>query len=154
MDFVIAQSPVMHFSDDNGKPLVNGFIDVFLNGTDDRIAVTWGENGQFNTSEVKLNSRGECLILLDYTKVYRFVLHREDGSVVWDIPNIVAQNIADNSLTKEKFKNPKQFIVDDASFSLEEFGKDYVVLKLKKPSETGSYSLKCVDGNIGWVQDG
>ena len=83
--------PVLKFFDDNGKPLVSGFLCTYLAGTNTPVA-TYDSDGKPNAVNIRLNGRGETdgAVLLEAEKAYKFVLLRADGSEVWTRNNVTA----------------------------------------------------------------
>ncbi len=92
---VIATIPKYAFHA-NGAPMVNGTLTVYLAGTTTP-ANTWQDSALtvLNDNPVVLDSRGECILWLDSTKSYKFLLKNAAGSTQWTIDNISG---ADNGL--------------------------------------------------------
>lgn len=93
-DYAYSPVPVMQFLDDDGKPLVGGFLCTFLAGTDTP-EPTMDSDGKANEVRVKLDMRGETptAILLDSAKAYKFRLLRSDGTQVWERDGIRASGL-------------------------------------------------------------
>lgn len=89
MTGVIAQIPKFQFSGASGAPLVNGSLTVYLAGTM-TLTDTWQDYALTiaNTNPVALDSRGECILWLDSSKSYKFVLSNSGGAVQWTQDNI------------------------------------------------------------------
>ena len=85
---VIATIPKFQFSA-NGVPMVLGTLTVYLAGTTTPTD-TWQDQAltTLNTNPVVLDSRGECVLWLDSTKSYKFVLKNAGGVIQWTQDNI------------------------------------------------------------------
>lgn len=88
MTGVIATIPKFQFSA-NGVPMVLGTLTVYLAGTTTPTD-TWQDSAlsSLNTNPVVLDSRGECVLWLDSTKSYKFVLKNAGGVTQWTQDNI------------------------------------------------------------------
>jgi hypothetical protein len=88
MTGVIATIPKFFF-ESNGIPLVGGTLQTYLAGTTTPTS-TWQDLGLtvLNTNPIILDARGECLIWLDSTKTYKFVLKDATGVTLWTVDNI------------------------------------------------------------------
>ena len=88
MTGVIATIPKFSFSA-NGVPMVLGTLTVYLAGTTTPTD-TWQDQAltTLNTNPVVLDSRGECVLWLDSTKSYKFVLKNAGGVTQWTQDNI------------------------------------------------------------------
>lgn len=91
-----AYTPSMQFLDENGKPIVYGFLCTYRAGTNTPIA-TFNDNGQANPVRIPLNELGspENGVQLDVAKEYKFVLLREDGTTVWTKDHVKAAGVGD-----------------------------------------------------------
>ena len=89
MPSVIATIPKFQFSNSIGFPLVNGTLTVYSAGTVTPIS-TWQDSALtvLNTNPIVLDSRGECVIWLDASLVYKFVLKDAFGTTQWTVDNI------------------------------------------------------------------
>lgn len=89
MTSVPALNPKSQFLDANGNPLVLGTIDVYLAGTTTR-TTSWQDKAQTtpNTNPIELDGRGECLLWLDVSLTYKFVLKNAAGVTQWTVDNI------------------------------------------------------------------
>ena len=99
-----AYTPSMQFIDENGKPLVFGFLCTYKAGTNTPLA-TYNDNGQLNPVKIALNELGspENGVQLDVAKEYKFVLLRADGTTVWIKDNVKAAGVGSitvNGLTE------------------------------------------------------
>lgn len=93
MNISRAGNLVQQFLDFDGTPLSNGVLCTFIAGTTTPIATYRDNQGSFNETEIKLNSRGECDIWLDASVKYKFVLKKADGSVVWAKDDVMADAV-------------------------------------------------------------
>lgn len=89
MPGVIAVIPKYQFSSATGAPLVNGTLTVYLAGTTTPTS-TWQDQAltALNTNPLALDARGECVLWLDSTKNYKFVLKNSTGVVQWTQDNL------------------------------------------------------------------
>jgi len=89
MTGVIATIPKLQFSSAVGLPLSGGTLTSYLAGTTTPV-ITYQDQALSiaNTNPIALDSRGECLLWLDSTKVYKFVLKNALGVVQWTVDNI------------------------------------------------------------------
>jgi len=97
MTGVIATIPKFSFSA-NGVPMVLGTLTVYLAGTTTPTD-TWQDAAltTLNTNPVVLDARGECVLWLDSTKSYKFILKNASGVVQWTQDNI--KTVADMANT-------------------------------------------------------
>ncbi len=89
MTGVIATIPKFQFSNATGTPLINGTVTVYLAGTTTPTS-TWQDQALTvaNTNPVVLDSRGECVLWLDSTINYKFLLKNAAGVTQWTQDNI------------------------------------------------------------------
>lgn len=90
MTFSRAVKPFLHFDDDKGHPLANGFLFTYEAGTSKEIATYKSKDGAKNPVKIQLDSRGECEVWLDPKIEYKFVLKRQDGSFVREDNHVTA----------------------------------------------------------------
>lgn len=81
--------PKYQFNNSLGAPLVNGTLTVYLAGTTTPTN-TWQDSAltSLNTNPITLDSRGECVLWLDRTLIYKFVLKDSGGTTQWTQDNI------------------------------------------------------------------
>lgn len=91
MELTVATNPILHFDDENGKPLNGGFLCTFVAGSNTPIETYKDFSGAKNPVRIPLDSRGECSVWLDFERSYKFVLLRNDGSIIWTVDNIVSK---------------------------------------------------------------
>ena len=88
---VIATLPKFQFSS-NGIPMVGGSITAYIAGTTTPTN-TWQDSALSiaNTNPITLDARGECVLWLDESIIYKFVLKNALGVVQWTQDNINSQ---------------------------------------------------------------
>lgn len=79
----------------NGVPMVGGTLTVYIAGTTTPTN-TWQDQalGSANTNPITLDARGECVLWLDSTKSYKFVLANASGVTQWTQDNISGAQVA------------------------------------------------------------
>lgn len=89
MPGIIPVSPKLAFANAAGGPLANGTLTVYLAGTT-TLTPTWQDEGQttLNTNPIVLDARGECLVWLDPTLNYKFLLKDDTGATIWTVDDI------------------------------------------------------------------
>jgi hypothetical protein len=89
MSGVIATIPKYQFSATDGTPLASGTLTTYLAGTT-TLSNTYQDLAltSANTNPIILDSRGECLLWLDDTKVYKFLLKNAAGVTQWTVDNV------------------------------------------------------------------
>lgn len=86
---VIASIPKFQFSNALGLPMSGGTLTSYLAGTTTPVTTYQDEAlTTANTNPISLDSRGECTLWLDSTKVYKFVLKNAAGVTQWTVDNI------------------------------------------------------------------
>lgn len=75
--------PNKQFQDRNGVNNVNGFLRVFLNGTDDRATTYRNFNGTINPSDIPIDNNGRAVVIVDADKVYRIEVYSNNGNLLW-----------------------------------------------------------------------
>ncbi len=93
MTGVIAVIPRFQFSSASGAPLVNGTVTTYLAGTTTPTP-TWQDQALtiLNANPVPLDSRGECVLWLDPTKAYKWLLKNAGGVSQWTEDNITGSD--------------------------------------------------------------
>jgi hypothetical protein len=86
---VIATNPKFQFSNALGIPMSGGTLTVYVAGTTTPTN-TWQDSAltSLNTNPISLDSRGECVLWLDSTVTYKFVLKNSLGVTQWTVDNI------------------------------------------------------------------
>lgn len=89
MSCAIAYTPVLHFDDINGRPLVGGKLYTYKAGTSTPTPTYTNKYGTTpNTNPVILNERGECQAWLVEGKRYKFVLKDALDTTIWEKDDI------------------------------------------------------------------
>lgn len=84
-------TPVLHFDDLNGRPLVGGRLYTFAAGTTTPATTYRDKDGrEANENPVPLNERGECVVWIDDTKRYKLTLLDPSGNVVWSQDDVTS----------------------------------------------------------------
>lgn len=86
---LIATIPKYQFSGPLGLPLASGTLETYVAGSMTP-ATTWQDEALTiaNTNPIILDSRGECVLWLDPTKKYKFILKNFLGAIQWTQDNI------------------------------------------------------------------
>lgn len=91
MGYARANTPVLHFDDINGRPLVGGKLYTYQAGTSTPATTYRDSSGtDANTNPVLLDERGEAVVYLDESKSYKFVLKDSLDSTIWEEDGITA----------------------------------------------------------------
>ena len=90
MPGVIASLPKFQFSA-NGVPMVGGTLTAYIAGSTTP-ATTWQDAAMSiaNTNPITLDARGECVLWLDSTVSYKFILKNASGVIQWTQDNIAS----------------------------------------------------------------
>lgn len=89
MGLARAYSPVLHFDDINGRPLVGGKLYTYAAGTSTPATTYRDKDGsEANTNPILLNERGECVVWLNDKRSYKFVLKDALDNTIWDADNV------------------------------------------------------------------
>ena len=75
--------PNMQFQDRNGVNNVNGFLRVFINGTDDYARTYKDFTGTFNKRDIPLDNNGRCVVIVDEDYTYRIEVYNREGTCLW-----------------------------------------------------------------------
>lgn len=85
MGFSLIYTPVLHFDDVNGRPLVGGKLYTYRAGTSTPATTYRNKNGtELNENPIPLNERGECVCFLEEGLDYKFVLKDKLDAVIWE----------------------------------------------------------------------
>ena len=102
MSCAIAYTPVLHFDDINGRPLVGGKLYTYEADTSTPATTYRDKDGtDANENPIPLNERGECVVWLKKDKSYKFVLKDSLENVVWAFDNISASSGGYGNFTPE-----------------------------------------------------
>lgn len=75
--------PNLQIQDTSGDNNVNGFLRVYIDGTDER-AVTYKDfNGTFNQADIRLDNNGRAVVIVDDAMTYRLEVYKRDGGMLW-----------------------------------------------------------------------
>lgn len=75
--------PNKQFQDKDGKNATNGFLRVYIDGTDDR-ATTYRDFGDtLNTADIRLDNNGRAVVIVDKARTYRLEVYGRNGSLLW-----------------------------------------------------------------------
>lgn len=95
-------SPVLHLDDDDGHPLVGGWLCTYIAGTNTPVATFRDGSGTLNPTQIHLDSRGECEVWLDASVRYKFALYNSTKTkTIWIKDNITAPGVVVMPDTKE-----------------------------------------------------
>lgn len=83
--------PNKQFQSRNGVNAVNGFLRVYLNGTDDRATTYRNFDGGLNEPDIVLDTDGRAVVIVDDTKTYRLEVYSPTGAPQWTVENYKAQ---------------------------------------------------------------
>lgn len=89
MGFSLIYTPVLHYDDINGRPLVGGKLYTYKSGTNTPAPTYRNKNGtELNENPIPLNERGECVCFLDDGLKYKFVLKDALDNTIWEQDNV------------------------------------------------------------------
>jgi hypothetical protein len=83
--------PNKQFQSRNGVNAVNGFLRVYLNGTDDRATTYRNFDGGLNEPDIVLDTDGRAVVIVDDTKTYRLEVYSPTGAPQWTVENYKAR---------------------------------------------------------------
>src|SRR5271154_3298869 len=86
----LSPPPVFRGFDNNGNPLVGGFLYTYAAGTSTPIAsYTDNTASTPNTNPVVLNSRGECNLWLSPNQSYKLALTDSQANPIWTVDQVI-----------------------------------------------------------------
>lgn len=89
MGYSLIYTPVLHFDDINGRPLVGGKLYTYKAGTSTPAPTYRNSTGtELNENPILLNERGECVCFLDDGLKYKFVLKDSLENTIWEQDNV------------------------------------------------------------------
>ena len=95
-------SPILHFEDINGRPLVGGKLYTYIAGTSTKVSTYRNsENTEYNENPILLNERGECEVWIESSIRYKFKLCDCMDNVIWTKDDITAPGVVVMPDTKE-----------------------------------------------------
>lgn len=154
MSCAIAYTPVLHFDDINGRPLVGGKLYTYEAGTSTQATTFRDKDGtDANENPIPLNERGECVVWLKKDKSYKFVLKDSFENVVWAFDNISASSGGSGNFTPED-QTKLDGIENGAQKNVqsdwnENDSEDDSFIKNKPAISNIVISLPTVDENVG-----
>ena len=145
--------PNFQFVDINGKPLVGGWIEVYLHNTTNPYITKADFDGTDNPFKVVLNSKGMAVVIADDANAYDVLVYGKDGGLFWsasnvtistyanvrgegaidvtdvgDIPNReIVITIKPNSIGRDLLKNHHNLVPDSNYLQFKDFGGNVVV---------------------------
>lgn len=88
MGYSLIYTPVLHFDDINGRPLVGGKLYTYGAGTNTpQETYRNAEGTEVNENPILLNERGECVAYAKDSS-YKFVLKDSLDNVIWEADNV------------------------------------------------------------------
>lgn len=89
MGYSLIYTPVLHFDDINGRPLVGGKLYTYKAGTSAPAPTYRNSSGtELNENPISLNERGECVVWLNDKQSYKFVLKDALENTIWEQDNV------------------------------------------------------------------
>lgn len=89
MGYSLIYTPVLHFDDINGRPLVGGKLYTYKAGTSTPAPTYRNSAGtELNENPISLNERGECVCFLRDGSKYKFVLKDALDNTIWEQDNV------------------------------------------------------------------
>lgn len=82
--------PNMQFQDKGGKNNVNGFLRVYIDGTDDRATTYRDFNETLNAADIRLDNNGRAVVIVDKSKVYRLEVYSASHALLWTMHPVYA----------------------------------------------------------------
>ncbi|MBQ1759309.1 MAG: hypothetical protein IIZ94_06475 [Prevotella sp.] len=145
--------PNFQFVDINGKPLVGGWIEVYLHNTTTQYITKADFDGTDNPFKVVLDSKGMAVVIADDANAYDVLVYGKDGGLFWsasnvtistyanvrgegaidvtdvgDIPNReIVITIKPNSIGRDLLKNHHNLVPDSNYLQFKDFGGNVVV---------------------------
>lgn len=145
--------PNFQFVDINGKPLVGGWIEVFLHNTTTPYITKADFEGTDNPFKVVLDSKGMAVVIADDTNSYDVFVYGKNGGLFWSASNVTISTYANvrgegaidvtdvgdipnrelvvtikpNSIGRDLLKNPHNLVPDTNYTQLKDFNGNVVV---------------------------
>lgn len=82
-------SPTMQICGLNGKPLIGGYIEVYLAGTDTKVITYQDFDGTRNPFKIPLKADGRAIVLADPTKSYDVYFYDSFGNLAFSRLNVL-----------------------------------------------------------------
>lgn len=86
--------PNFQFVDINGKPLVGGWIEVYLHNTTTPYITKADFDGTDNPFKVVLDSKGMAVIIAEDANAYDVLVYGKDGGLFWSASNVTISTYA------------------------------------------------------------
>lgn len=110
----IVTTPVLHFEDINGRPLVGGKLYSYEAGSSTPTPLYMDkECMQAHLNPVELDMRGECKAYYDPSVIYKLVLKDSDENIIWEADQLSATSEGGGSDNKKDKQTPKDFYGTD-----------------------------------------
>lgn len=81
-------NPAFQYEDVNGKPLVGGFLRVYVHGTTNPIATYKDFTGDLNPTDIVLNNKGMAVVLVNPELLYDVYCYDRNGVEQWSRLNV------------------------------------------------------------------
>lgn len=140
--------PNKQYQDRNGVNNVNGFIRVYIDGTDDFAPTYRNFEGTLNPRDIRIDNNGRCVIIVDDSKVYRVECYDRDGGLLWTQHPLFVQGGGGSEYDGDVSDATSTFTKDEGDTSEISSGSTLKVLftkiskffaGLKRVAFTGSY---------------
>lgn len=145
--------PNFQFVDINGKPLVGGWIEVYLHNTTTTYITKADFDGTDNPFKVVLDSKGMAVVIADDANAYDVLVYGKDGGLFWSASNVTISTYANvrgegaidvtdvgdipnrelvitikpNSIGRDLLKNHHNLVPDTNYLQFKDFGGNVVV---------------------------
>lgn len=83
--------PNTQFQNKNGVNNVSGYLEVFINDTDDRATTYRNFEGALNPRRIPIDSNGRAVVIVDNSKTYRIEVYGSQGNLLWSQHPLTAQ---------------------------------------------------------------
>lgn len=137
-------SPNFQVLGESGKPLVGGYVEVYLHNTTTKVITKRDFDGTLNEFKVELNSLGMATILVEIGNSYDVYCYDSFGALRWsrknlektmmsaDYPIVIdVENdriyIAENGIGRNLLKNAHNLVPDSRYLKFTDFSGDVVV---------------------------
>jgi hypothetical protein len=145
--------PNFQFVDINGKPLVGGWIEVYLHNTTTPYITKADFDGTDNPFKVVLDSKGMAVVIAEDANAYDVLVYGKDGGLFWSASNVTISTYANikgegaidvtdvgdipnrelvitikpNSIGRDLLKNHHNLVPDTNYLQFKDFGGNVVV---------------------------
>lgn len=75
--------PNKQFQDKDGRNATNGFLRVYIDGTDDRATTYRDFDETLNAADIRLDNNGRAVVIVDKARTYRLEVYGRNGSMLW-----------------------------------------------------------------------